>query len=233
MKEEVKPGFYPRVFDALVRKLRERHGQPPPDPRGLLDQFVWSFLLWDAQADDAERALKRIATAVVDFNELRVCLPDEIVSMLGVRYPRAPERAVRLKTSLHDVYLREHAVDFDHLKDKNKRVARQYLDSLDGCPPFVAARMMAVGLGGHAAPLDDRLLARLAGAGVFDEGTALDRAEGLLERHIKAEDALETHLLVMLGCEDGGGVKAVKPARPASQRPRAPRGAARKPARKD
>ncbi len=229
--------FHAKPFDALIKKLRDKHGSPAPTPAtDLLEAFVFAFLLWEAEQADAERALKRIAAGVVDFNELRVCLPDEIVSMLGVRYPRAQERAARLKSGLHDVFLREHVVSFDHLRDKPKRAARQYLETLEGAPPFVSARMMVVGFGGHAAPLDERLLGRLTDAGVFDDGLALDRAAGALERHIKAEDAAEAHHLLILGCEDGGGVPAARSraARPAPKQKVVTRpGGSKKPSRKD
>ncbi len=229
--------FHPKPFDALLKKLRDRHAPAAPAPApDLLESFVFAFLLWEAEQADAERAIKRVASGVVDFNELRVCLPDEIVSMLGVRYPRAQERAARLKSGLHDVFLREHVVSFDHLRDKPKRAARQYLETLEGVPPFVSARMMVVGFGGHAAPLDERLLGRLTDAGVFDEGLALDRATGALERHVKAEDAAETHRLLILGCEEGGGVPAAR-ARGSKSAPR-PKvvsrpSPAKKPSRKD
>lgn len=229
--------FHPRAFDALIRKLRDKHGaQTGPEAPDLLEAFVFAYLLWEAEQADAERALKRIASAVVDFNELRVCLPEEIVGMVGVRYPRASERAALLKSGLHDVFLREHAVTFDGLKEKPKRTVRQYLESLESIPPFVAARMMVVGFRGHAAPLDERLLGRLIDAEVFDEGVALEAAISALERHVKAEDAAETHLLLILGCEEGGGVpkgRARSGKSAARSRPAPKAAGARKGARKD
>ncbi len=203
-----------KSFDSLVKSLSNRYGEIELAPSPLLDQFVWSYMLWEASLADAERAFKKLTSAIVDFNELRVCLPDEIVGMIGPRYPRAVERAALLKRGLHAVFLREHAVSLDHLKDANKRAARQYLESLEGVPHFVSGRLLVLGLGAHAAPLDERLLACLNAEGVFEEEVDLPRASSLLERHIKAEDGLATHLLLLRWAEDAAG----KPRKTASKR---------------
>ncbi|MGD9691854.1 MAG: hypothetical protein AB7G17_03350 [Phycisphaerales bacterium] len=206
-----------KAFDSLIKTASNKYGPIELAPAPLLDQFVWSYLLWEATLADAERAFKKVTAAVVDFNELRVCLPDEIVAIIGPRYPRASERAAILKKGLHSVFLREHAVSLEHLKDANKRAARQYLESLEGVPPFVSGRVLVLGLGAHAAPLDERLMGCLADEDVF-EGDEIDlaRASSLLERHIKAEDGLATHLTLLRWAEDAAG----KPRRGA-KRPKA------------
>ncbi len=200
-------GLAVKAFDSLVKRVRDKLGAPEPLPLELKDQFLWSFMLWEASLADAERAMKKLTGAFIDLNELRVSLPEEIVAAIGPRYPKADERATRLKVSLHSLFLREHAINFDHLKDMPKRSARQYLDGLDQIPPFVAGRVMLLGLGGHAAPLDQRMLDMLIGEGIFDEGTELDAAASALERHVKATDAVETHMLLLGHCETGGAKK--------------------------
>ncbi len=200
-----------KPFDALLKNLRDTFVLPEQLPLELKDQFVWSFLLWDASVSDAERAMKKLQGAFIDLNELRVSLTEEIVGVIGPRYPKAEERAHRLKTSLHSLFLREHALQFDHLKDMPKRGARQYLEALEAIPPFVSGRMVLLGLGGHATPLDDRIMQTLIGEGVFEPDTTLEAAAAALERHVKATDAVETHLLLLNLCESGAGRKAPKP----------------------
>lgn len=215
------PALHHRNFDTLLRALRDRHGPIEVAPLGLIDQFIWSFLLWEADPSDAERALHKVQKAVVDFNELRVCLPEETVAIIGPRYSRAHERAMRLRAGLQDIYFREHMVSLDHLKDSPKRTARQYLDTLDGVPPFVSGRVFLMGLGGHATPLDDRLLENLIEAGVFDDDATPERAIPALERHVKAEDAVETHMLLMAWCAAGAPrPKGVKPRTAGKPKPR-------------
>lgn len=201
-----------KAFDGLIRKLREHHGPVTPTQLSLIDQFVWSFLVWEASLAEAERALRKIQSNVVDYNELRVCLPEETVGIIGPRYPRAQERAMRLRAGLQDIYLREHIVSLDHLADAPKRTARQYLDTLDGVPAFVAGRVFLLGLGGHALPLDERLVEKLKEYQMLEEDTTVERAIAALERHVKAEDAPETHLLLVAWASDeNGGPRIPRP----------------------
>lgn len=200
---------------ALLRRLRTRYGAqiaraeavspgaPAPGEADPLLELVNAFLLWECNRQKAELAMKRIASAVVDVNELRVCFPDEIVSILGARYPRVEERAMRLRASLNDIYIREHAVTLSKLRAASKRDAWKYLSTLDGMPQFVAARVLLMALGGHAAPVDERLLARLIAEGVAEPDATIEQAAGILERAIKAGDSVESHQLLLAWAEDG------------------------------
>jgi len=74
------------------------------------------------------------------------------------------------------------------------RAVREYLDTLPGCPPYVAARVALLSFGAHAMPVDDRLLTLLTKAGVFEQGTTPAEAEGWLTRQVKAGDSEEAYL---------------------------------------
>lgn len=179
---------YPAVRDAAAECCPEGH-----DP--LVWQLVFSFMCWESSAQKAAQATRKLHAGVIDYNELRVCLPDELIALIGERYPRAPERVQRLRSTLNDLYRREHTVSLQHLPALPKREARAYLDSLEGLPPYIASRLMLLNLGGHAFPLDERLYLTLleeqaVPAGEFDE------VAGWLERTIHAGEALESYLLL-------------------------------------
>jgi len=198
----------PPSVESFLRSLRAAFGaqeapEPPADP---IDEFVWSFLLWEATPTKATHALRRIRAETVDFNEFRVSLPGEIRAMLGERYPLVDVRAVRLRAALDDIYRREHAVSLTRLTAMPKRESRAYLDSIEATPPYVAARVQLMALGGHAVPLDQRTLGLLVEAGLFgDTAPTLEAATATLSRAIKAEDAAEAHLLLTAWAEAGGG----------------------------
>lgn len=194
-----------KALRALLKKLDGRHkpaepipAEPvAPDPTDpVLHQLVYSFLLWEATPAQAATALNKLLGAVVDYNELRICLADELSSIIGERYPMSLERAERLRACLNDVYVREHAVRLSELNDASKRDARTYLSTLDGIPQYVASRVLLLALGGHAMPVDSRMGDQLIGEGVADEGTNADDISSWLERQVKAADASETYLLL-------------------------------------
>jgi endonuclease III len=192
-----------RALNALVRSLKSRYlPDAPPPERTALEELVYAYLLWEAPTQKADAAYKRLMHHVVDVNELRVCRPAEIAAVVGKTYPLAEERSMRLKASLHELYLREFAVSLDKCASLSKRDARKYLDTLDGMPPFVSARVMLLRLGGHAIPVDDKLLGRLVARGVVEPDYDCARAEGVLERHVKAEDAVRVHLTLQNWSDD-------------------------------
>lgn len=159
----------------------------------ILREFVRSFLMWESTMSRAEAALKRIDQSVVDVNELRVCMPDEVAQIIGANYPKAEERATRLRAGLNDIFRREHCVRLFHLAERSKKDARQYLESLTAIPQFVSARVALLSLGAHAFPLDERMLACMRQAKALQMEHDLAAATSLLERAVRAGEALEAY----------------------------------------
>lgn len=190
---------------ALLKKLRGTYGDPCADPAGegrpesadpLLWQLVYSFLCWESTPSKASAANRRLHAAVVDYNEMRVCLADELVGMIGDRYPRAQERVTRLRSTLNELYRREHAVTLGPAASMGKREARLYLESLEGMPPYAAARLILLAMSGHAFPLDERLHAVLAEEEAVPADLSLADASGWLERQFRAGEAAPAYLLL-------------------------------------
>jgi hypothetical protein len=231
-----------KKLTGLLRRLRKGSDAPPaagetPDlGEPVLSQLVLSMLMWEASSGQARSALRRVRDSVVDLNELRVCVPDEIETMLGERYPLAGERALRLRSVLHEVFRRQHTMSLAHLADLGKREARVYLETLPGMTSYAAARVVVATLGGHAVPVDDRLRDLLAGEGAVPRTMRVEEAGSWIEHHVKAEDALGTHLLLQAWSDEAG-----RPPRQERQpkeheaptAPPAPASAGREPARPD
>lgn len=165
--------------------------QIPEHPFGdpVIEQLVLAFLAWEAGEKRAAAAPAKIAAQCIDVNELRICLPSEIVSILGTTYPKAAERAERIRATLNDIFDREHDVSLAHLPNLGKREARQYLDSLQGIPPYVAARTALLALDCHAFPADERLAKLLAAERCLPDDLAPADAAGWIERHTRAGEA--------------------------------------------
>ncbi len=205
-----------KALASLLKKLSSRYPDAAPEPLGagveegvdpLLHLYVYSFLLWDATSGQARAALKRLRDNFVDFNELRVAFADEIAASFGERYPRGYERALRLRSSLHDIFNREHALTLGRIAELSKREARGYLESLDGTPAYVASRVFLLGLGGHAIPVDQRIADLLAEEAVLsDDVTDADSAASWLERHVRAGEASHTATILQAWSDDEGAM---------------------------
>ncbi len=191
-----------RNLAGLMKALAATYEPPAPPERGPVDELVFSMLLWEANSIKAEAAFRRFLSSAVDFNELRVCKPLELEALMGKTYPRVEERAIRIKASLTDLYLREHAVSLDAAAAMSKRDSRKYLETLDGVPHFVASRVVLLRMGGHAMPVDSRLLELLKSAEVAEHSDDEEKAAGILERHIKAGEGAAAHLLLQAWTDD-------------------------------
>jgi endonuclease III len=183
-----------KALNALLKKARSAWKGEEPVPLEPTPQLVLGFLTWNSTVKQAEGAFEKIMSHVVDLNEMRVSLHHEIVEMIGVRYPMAEERVIRMREAMFEVFAREHDWRMNSVKSKGKREQREYLDTLPGVPPYVAAQVALLCFGAHALPVDDKLAALLIQEGVAEPDTPPAELESWLLRQIKAGDALEAHL---------------------------------------
>lgn len=183
-------------LNALLKKHPHTPHAAVPDLVAQKDPvatLVFSFLLWEATTAQAIEAYGRLAETMVDFNDLRVSLASEVAAMLGPRYPRAEERARRLRASLNDLFKREHAVRFPQEKG-GKRDIRAYVDSLEGMvASFVGTRLLLLCFEAHGMPADEQTRAMLAAAEVCAPDIDLTELGNALARHVKAEHAEAAH----------------------------------------
>ena len=107
---------YAKRLKKLITHLRKtvevpkEHDLLPP-----LEQLVISYMNWETTRKQGETAYNRLMKAVIDYNDLRVSSPEEIVEILGSKYARSSERAYRLRLTLQDIYVREHRMDLSSL----------------------------------------------------------------------------------------------------------------------
>jgi hypothetical protein len=208
-----------KKLQSLLKTLRAEYGEVSPEsdcegcPEGadrLLWRLVYSFMAWESCPSRASQATRRLLGSVIDYNEMRVCLCDELAGMIGERYPRAAERCARLRSTLNELFRREHAVSLARATTLGKREAREYLESLEGMPPFVAARMGLVVLGGHAFPLDERLYQTLLEESALPEAMPIAEASNWLERQFRAGEALQPFLLLERWMNDRAAPKLAR-----------------------
>ena len=200
-----------KAFAAVLKKARAASSGEEADEMEPIAELVFSFLTWNATTRQADTAFGKIMAQVVDLNELRVSHAHEVVDLIGVRYPDAQHRVIRMLQSMMEIFEREHDYKMASLGARSKREQREYLDTLPGIPPFVAARVALLAFGAHAMPVDDRLLTLLVKAGVFEAGTSPADAESWLTRQVKAGDSLEAYLALQ---EWADGQRVTIPAPP-------------------
>lgn len=167
-----------------------------PEPDDPIRRLAISVLGEDCGDESASAALDRLLKSMVDWNEIRVSTPDQVAHALGDKIPDVVERARRLSRALHGVYLHEHCISLERLRNLGRREARDYLEALEGVNDYSAAAVMLWSLGGHAIPVHDDLLRALRNAGLVHESASRVEVQAFLERNIPAAQAKEFCLVM-------------------------------------
>ena len=162
----------------------------------LISELVFSMLVWESSIGHAVNAAHAIRDGLVDLNELRVCAPEELVSILPSRYPRSLERCRRLVSILNAIFENENELSLSRFQEMNKKDVVEYFRVIDGLLPFVSARVILLGLGWHAFPLDDWLTKQLARIDVTDGSLEINQQIQRMERLVKASDSLRYYTLL-------------------------------------
>jgi len=179
----------------LERLDAEYHPDDPPASEPVT-QLVIGMLQWEATRKQAETAFSKLMEQLVDINELRVSHDRELVGVIGQNYPRAEERIARLQEVLNAIFVREHGVALHSIASKGKKEQRAYLDSLPALPPYVAAQVTLLSYGGHALPVDEKLVSLLAQEEILEADMTPAQAESTLLRQVKAVEAVHVHMLL-------------------------------------
>jgi endonuclease III len=199
-----------KKLNALIRRLKAKHKNIEAPAYEPTTQLIMAFLQADTTRRKAEQAYDALMEQMVDNNELRVSHTLEIVEVIGGGYLRAHWRVERMLESLRDVYMREHDHKMVKVASQTKKEQRHYLDTLTGVIPYVSASVMLLCFGGHAIPVDDKLVVLLEREGAIDEGLTPAQVESLLLRQFKAgEQSVEAHLLLQAwsdGCKTPASV---------------------------
>jgi hypothetical protein len=173
--------------------------------------LVRSMLLWESTTEKAIAAYARMMEHVVDYNDLRVCMPQETIEHIGPRYPRALDRCQRLRAVLRNVYLREHAVNLHRLSTMSKREVKKYVETLEGIVPYVAARVLLLCYDVHVMPVDDQLRIQLIDADIVDASVEIPELSNWLTLQIKPADGAAAQYALQAWVDSLSGDKKSAP----------------------
>ncbi|MGD2109705.1 MAG: hypothetical protein PVI86_09965 [Phycisphaerae bacterium] len=191
--------MYAARLKKAYAKIRQAASQPDiPELDEPLRRLAVAILGVQTSEEEASRALDRAFDHVVDWNELRVSSAKELNKATGNVIPHGVERCQKLIGALQAIYDNENRLSLDHLRNLGRRDARHYLERLDGVDAYAVASVVLWSLGGHAIPVDDRLLEALRRADLVNPNADRSEVQAFLERHISATDA-KAFCLIMRG----------------------------------
>src|SRR5438309_3400006 len=90
-----------RVLTQIFTTLKKRYEPAEPEPRPVLEHFLYAICREGATRTQADRAFRNVQERFFDWNEVRVSSPREVEEALG-NIPDAEHRANRVISLLQE-----------------------------------------------------------------------------------------------------------------------------------
>lgn len=158
----------------------------------------------------AQKALREITRAFVDWNDLRVSRVEEVAEVLGRDAAACRATALALTAALRGIFDEHHRISLATLKKLGKRPARQDLQKIEGVSRFVINYCLLTALEAHAIPLTVQMTEYLKRHGIIDADADEEDLEGFLTRCVAAKDAYEFYVLLRRASESPKVSKKMK-----------------------
>lgn len=168
----------------------------PPETDEIVRCLAVSILGVGCSHAEAERAISRALKVMVDWNEIRVSTAAEVNRATGNSIPKGTQRCKQLIDALQSIFYCENSISLDRLRSMGRREARHYLEALNGVDEYAVASVLLWGLGGHAIPVNDKLLSLLRSADLVNPTADRAEVQAFLERHVNAASAQEFCLVM-------------------------------------
>lgn len=185
-----------RVKQAFSAQRKKSKQADPPEFADLVECLAIGVLSRGMGIDRARRAMGRALEVMAGWNEVRVSTPVEVIRDAGSGLSGREEDVERMIRALDSVYDREHILSLDRLQSIGRREAKQFLEALAGVDDHAQAFVLLWGLGAHAIPVDDALLAALHRADLVHPEATRGEIQSFLERNIPAAKGKEFALVM-------------------------------------
>jgi hypothetical protein len=176
----------------------------------VTESLVHAAVLEHMSESAMRAAFKRFNEHFVDFNDMRVSRPEEIVDMLGQDSEDARKASAGVARILTSIFRKYNNVNLDSLRKLGKRQGRVVLEKFDGMSRFCVNYCMLTALQGHAIPLTEAMVKYLRDNGLVHSEAQLDEIEGFLARQVSAANAYEFYTLLRRQSESKSSVARAK-----------------------
>jgi endonuclease III len=193
----------------LFRSLKREYGKvDKPKYDSSTDALVYAIVSENIADSAAQTAVKKLGRHFVDWNELRVSRPEEILEILGKDNPENRRIADALTQSLYAIFNKYDMVSLDTLREMGKRQAKAMIEKLLPSSRFVVNYVMLTAMDGHAIPLTPRMLEYLKNNDLVHPEADVEDIEGFLERQITAQQAYDFYTVLRRQSESAAAKQA-------------------------
>ena len=165
--------------------------------RPIVESVILAILRENRSLKDSNRALEHFLSKsnYVDLNELRVSELREIQNIIG-NTPDSDLRARAIRKFLKQIFQKNYKYDIDGIAKKTFKEAKDELKDYEALTSdFIMAQAQVQTLGGHAFPVDNRILLMAKRLGLVDENADHSTLRGIFEKNITKA---QIHLAIAL-----------------------------------
>lgn len=182
-----------KLFNSLKRKSKK---QPTPEYSDPIEAVVFALVSEPVSEDLGGRLYRRAMKHFVDFNDLRVSRREEILDVFKDSSGISEKTAVAITRTLNTIFEKMNKMSLEELTHDGKRQAHKDLSEIDGITPFAVSYCFLTAMGGHAIPLNAKMLEYLREYELVHPSATDSEIAGFLERQIPAADAYDFYLLL-------------------------------------
>ncbi|MHC4857096.1 MAG: hypothetical protein ACYTBY_04695 [Planctomycetota bacterium] len=198
-----------KLFNVLKKKSTK---QPMPQYKDSIEAVVYALVSESMPQESSGRLYRRLMKHFVDFNDLRVSRREEILDVFRDSSAEFEKSASAITQTLNSIFEKTNHVSLDGLTQEGKRHAHKELSEMEGITPFAVSYCFLTAMGGHAIPLNAKMLDYLrANELVHPNATDMEIA-GFLERQIAAADAYDFYLFLRHEAEHAQPASKIKKA---------------------
>jgi endonuclease III len=187
-----------RLLTQLFAAYKKQVDGSEPEPRPVLEQFIYGVCREGATRELADRAFRGLTERFFDWNEIRVSSVREVEETLA-DLPNPVLRAERLISFLQEVFETTFSFDLESLHKKGVKQAAKQLARYQAANDYVVSWVVQQTLGGHAIPLDAPTLRTLQRIGLLEENQNEEALQASLEHLVpKSKGPLFSDLMSLL-----------------------------------
>jgi hypothetical protein len=200
-------------FKRLCNRLQRSEAKvSEPEQFDVTTELLLGCMSEHMTESKARAALNKLRGNFVDYNELRVTRPAEVIEILGRGFAQSRQAIEQMIYLLRELFDEQDHLDLEHLKGLGKREAKSFFEELEGASPYLVSRVMLRGLSGHSFPVHEQMIKMLQGEVVVDESADAATIQGFLERQISAKRILKVYALLRHHADTFRGPGAVEKA---------------------
>jgi len=201
---------YGTRLKTLINRLQRSGGAAAePEIQDVTTELILACLSEYNSESKARAALNKLRNHFVDFNELRVSRSTEVIEVIDKNYHKAQTTTKRILQILRQAYEKTNSMDLESMHQMGKREAKSFFESLEGVTPYVTARVMMRGLGGHSFPVHGPMLKMLRAEEVVDPKAGAEEVQGFLERQIPSARLHKVYALLRRHADHFKGEKSL------------------------